>query len=176
MLSDIAAIRNKTEIPQEYYDYVDDSNAFSQVVFLTFQTFKSYNIFQVDMSMVQGAFFGQFLLYPDHYGGKHATQEDLEDFLMFWRANGYYLGINDRNNAVLDTLEETKIFAELVMERILKPCMLHLNPEAIHMAKVVNCLLHIQDTYVFDNFKSRLPSFRARITMWWCTPSMSWWD
>lgn len=45
MLSDIAAIRNKTEIPQEYYDYVDDSNAFSQVDFLTFQTFKSYNIF-----------------------------------------------------------------------------------------------------------------------------------
>ena len=89
------------------------------------------------MSMVQGAFFGQYLLYPDHYGGKHATQEDLEDFMMFWRTNGYYLGINDRNNAALDTLEETKIFAELVLERILKPCMLHLNPEAIHMAKVV---------------------------------------
>ena len=31
MLSDIAAIRNRTEVPQEYYDYVDDSNAFSQV-------------------------------------------------------------------------------------------------------------------------------------------------
>ena len=88
------------------------------------------------MSMVQGAFFSQYLLYPDHYGGKHATQGELEDFLMFWRASGYYLGIEDKNNAVLDTVEETKIFSEIVMERILKPCMLHLNSEAIHMAKV----------------------------------------
>ena len=31
MLSDIADIRKRTQIPQEYYDYVDDSNAFSQV-------------------------------------------------------------------------------------------------------------------------------------------------
>ena len=125
--------------------------------------------------MVQGAFFGQYLLYPDHYGGKHATQEEIEGFLMFWRANGYYLGINDKNNAVLDTIEETKIFAVLVMERILKPCMLHLNPEAIHMAKVVTMYIFTSVSY-FAILKSRLPSFRVRIIMWLCTPNMSWWD
>ena len=32
MLSDIADIRKRIEIPQEYYDYVNDSNAFSQVL------------------------------------------------------------------------------------------------------------------------------------------------
>ena len=32
MLSDIADIRKRMEIPQEYYDYVNDSNAFSQVL------------------------------------------------------------------------------------------------------------------------------------------------
>ena len=43
MLSDIAAIRNRTEIAQEYYDYVDDSNAFSQVELI--KPFTLYNIF-----------------------------------------------------------------------------------------------------------------------------------
>ena len=120
LLSDIAAIREHTEIPEEYYDYVNDSNPFSQT----------------DMAIVQGAFFGHYLQFPEHYGGKGVTHEDVQDFLMFWRTNGYYLGIDDKFNAVLDDLDETKIFAELVMEKILKPCMLHLNPESMHMAKV----------------------------------------
>jgi len=119
MLDDIAAIRESIDIPQEYYDYVNDSEAFSQT----------------DMQLVQGAFFGQFVLYPSHYGGKNVSKEELESFLMFWRVNGYYLGIDDAYNAVLDNLGETKIMAELMLEKILKPCMLHLNPEAIHMAK-----------------------------------------
>ena len=31
LLKDIEAVRQKTDIPQEYYDYVNDSHAFSQV-------------------------------------------------------------------------------------------------------------------------------------------------
>ena len=120
LLGDIAAIREQTDIPEEYYDYVNDSNPFSQT----------------DMAIVQGAFFGHYLQFPEHYGGKGVTKEDVKNFLMFWRTNGYYLGIDDKFNAVLDDFEETKIFAELVMEKILKPCMLHLNPESMHMAKV----------------------------------------
>ena len=38
MLDDIAAIRESIDIPQEYYDYVNDSEAFSQT----------------DMQLVQG--------------------------------------------------------------------------------------------------------------------------
>ena len=120
LLSDIAAAREKFDIPQEYYDYVNDSNAFSQV----------------DMSLVQGAFFGQYLLYPEHYGGRSENKEDIENFLKFWRTNGYFLGIEDSYNAVLDNFEETKIMGQLVMDKLLKPCMLHLHPQAIHMAKV----------------------------------------
>ena len=89
------------------------------------------------MSLVQGAFFMQYVLYPVHYGGKHVTTEDLDNFLMLWRANGYYLGIEDDFNSVLDDIEETKILGEMIMEKILIPCLLHLNPEAIHMAKVI---------------------------------------
>merc|ERR1719347_604353 len=119
LLAEIGAIREKTDIPQEHYDYVNDSSAFSQV----------------DMCLVQGAFFGQYLLYPDHYGGKATKKEDIENFLMFWRTNGYYLGIEDGYNAVLENFEETKLLGQLVLERLLKPCMLHLDPQAIHMAK-----------------------------------------
>ena len=79
----------------------------------------------------------QYVLYPVHYGGKHVSTEDLDNFLMLWRANGYYLGIEDDFNSVLDDIEETKILGEMIMEKILIPCLLHLNPEAIHMAKVI---------------------------------------
>ena len=119
LLEEIAEIREKTVIPQEYYNYVNDSVAFSQV----------------DMTLVQGAFFGQLLLFPEHYGAKNATSDEIRNFLIFWRTNGYYLGISDENNAVLPDYEETKIMAHLVLEKILKPCMLHLNPESMHMAK-----------------------------------------
>ena len=120
LLTDLADLRARTSLPSEYRDYVGDSEAFSQV----------------DMCLVQSAFFGQYLLYPEHYGGKHVTEREIADFLMFWRATGYYLGIPDQYNAVLDTLEQTRIYGEIVMEKLLKPCMLHLSPEAIHMAKV----------------------------------------
>ena len=119
LLAELAEIRQNTDIPHEFYDYVNDSIAFSQV----------------DMTMVQGAFFGQLLLFPEHYGAKNVSLEETKNFLTFWRTNGYYLGISDENNAVLPDYEETKIMARLVLDKILIPCMLHLNPESMHMAK-----------------------------------------
>ena len=139
LLAEIGAIREKTDIPQEYYDYVNDSSAFSQV----------------DMCLVQGAFFGQYLLYPDHYGGKTTRKEDIENFLMFWRTNGYYLGIEDGYNAVLENFEETKLLGQLVLERLLKPCMLHLDPQAIHMAKVTLWLVVLTSVLTYRLLCSR---------------------
>jgi len=141
LLSDIAAAREKFDIPQEYYDYVNDSNAFSQV----------------DMSLVQGAFFGQYLLYPEHYGGRSENKEDIENFLKFWRTNGYFLGIEDSYNAVLDNFEETKIMGQLVMDKLLKPCMLHLHPQAIHMAKAA--LFPFMDYHVVVYSKYQLVGY-----------------
>ena len=129
LLTDLADLRARTSLPSEYRDYVGDSEAFSEV----------------DMCLVQSAFFGQYLLYPEHYGGKHVTEREIADFLMFWRATGYYLGIPDQYNAVLDTLGQTRIYGEIVMEKLLKPCMLHLSPEAIHMAKVTHLILRFRE-------------------------------
>ena len=119
LLAELAEIREKSDIPNEYYDYVNDSVAFSQT----------------DMTLVQGAFFGQLLLFPEHYGAKHVSVEETKNFLTLWRTNGYYLGITDENNAVLPDYEETKIMARMVLDKILIPCMLHLNTESMHMAK-----------------------------------------
>merc|ERR1711926_53706 len=52
MLDDIADIRESNDIPQEYFDYVNDSVAFSQT----------------DMLLVQGAFVAPLLLFPEHFG------------------------------------------------------------------------------------------------------------
>merc|ERR1712112_51470 len=96
------------QIPEEFWKYVNDSSFFSQT----------------DMTLVQGAFFGQFLLFPRHYGCAWATKDQVRDFLHLWRANGWYLGVGEENNAVLEDLEE-----------ILKPCMLYVSPESLHMSK-----------------------------------------
>ena len=89
----------------------------------------------MDMTLVQGAFFGHILLFPEHYGVKHISSEEMQNFLHLWRTHGYYLGISDDNNAVLPDFQETKILAEIMLQKILIPCMLHLNPESMHMAR-----------------------------------------
>ena len=120
LLADIAAIRDNTDIPQEFYDYINDSKPFSEV----------------DMALIQGSFFAPYLLYPEHYGVAKVPKKDLENFTHLWRTFGYYLGINDAFNAVLDDFEDSKLYCFFVMEKILKPCMLHLDIYGVHMAKV----------------------------------------
>merc|ERR1711874_172370 len=107
------------DIPQEFYDYINDSKPFSEV----------------DMALIQGSFFAPYLLYPEHYGVAKVPKKDLENFTHLWRTFGYYLGINDAFNAVLDNFEDSKLYCFFVMEKILKPCMLHLDIYGVHMAK-----------------------------------------
>ena len=52
-----------------------------------------------------------------------------------WRGHGYYLGIKDENNSALDDLEDAKALMEVIMEKILVPCMVHLNKESLYLAK-----------------------------------------
>lgn len=119
LLADIAAIRDNTDIPQEFYDYINDSKPFSEV----------------DMALIQGSFFAPYLLYPEHYGTTKVSRNDLESFTHLWRTFGYYLGISDAFNAVLADFEDCKLYCYIVMEKIIKPCMLHLDIYGIHMAK-----------------------------------------
>ena len=133
LLEDIATIRSRSKLPDEYFDYVNDSCAFSQL----------------DMYLVQVSFFNYYLQYPQHFGEKTSISyhdEQVQNFLMFWRTNGYYLGIDDKYNAVLDDMNETRLMAEMGMEKIIKPSLLTLAPESIQMAKAA--LLPFMDYHV----------------------------
>ena len=121
LLADVAAIRERTELPQEYLNYVKDSTPFSEL----------------DMAIIRGAFFAPYLMYPRHYGVSGVSRRDLEDFLVLWRIFGYYLGIGEDYNAVPANFDfyDMVLYCDFLMERILKPCMLHLDARAIYMAK-----------------------------------------
>lgn len=119
LLDSVRELRQTVKIPQEFWDYVNDSCLFSQM----------------DMTLVQGAFFGQFLIFPEEYGASWVSKDQVEDFLHLWRANGWYLGVREENNAVLETFEETRCMGKMILEKILKPCMLYLSPNSIHMSK-----------------------------------------
>ena len=153
LLADIAAIRDNTDIPQEFYDYINDSKPFSEV----------------DMALIQGSFFAPYLLYPEHYGVAKVPKKDLENFTHLWRTFGYYLGINDAFNAVLDDFEDSKLYCFFVMEKILKPCMLHLDIYGVHMAKVSKDPMQIE---VLICLSRRLCS--SLTTMLWPTPITTW--
>jgi len=118
-LANVEEVRQQTKIAPEFWKYVNDSAFFSET----------------DMTLVQGAFFGQVLMYPEHYGAGWLSQQQVGDFLHFWRVNGWYLGVKDENNAALESVEETREMAKMVLERILKPCMLFVCPDSLHMAK-----------------------------------------
>merc|ERR1712088_1252448 len=119
LLESVKELRDEMELSPSFYEYVNDSVLFSEM----------------DMTMVQGAFVGPFLLFHSHYGFG-SNEQELSDFLHLWRVHGYYLGISEENNAVQETVEDTKVLAEIFLDRILRPCMLHITPESMYMAKV----------------------------------------
>jgi len=118
-LANVEEVRQQYNIHPQFWKYVNDSTFFSET----------------DMTLVQGAFFGQVLMFPEHYGAGWLSQQQVADFLHLWRVNGWYLGLKDENNAALESIEETREMAKLVLGRILKPCMLFVCPDSLHMAK-----------------------------------------
>ena len=142
LLADVTAIRERTELPQEYLDYVKDSTPFSEL----------------DMAIIQGAFFAPYLMYSRHYGVSGVSRRDLEDFLALWRLFGYYLGIGESYNAVPADFDfdDMVLYCDFLMERILKPCMLHLDARAVYMAKTA---VMMTDYNVVAYTKYRLVGF-----------------
>ena len=64
---------------------------------------------QMDMALVQAAFIGSVVVFPNHFGAGSATKQELEGYLHLWRVVGYYLGVKDSCNlAKMETLEESR--------------------------------------------------------------------
>merc|ERR1712130_740558 len=70
LLESVKDLREEMEVNPSFYEYVNDSVLFSEM----------------DMTMVQGAFVGQFLLFNSHYGFG-SNEQELSDFLHLWRVH-----------------------------------------------------------------------------------------
>ena len=101
-----------------YHRYINSDIAFSQM----------------DMAMVQAAFFASFTAFPDKFGAEHATDLELASFVHVWRVIGYYLGLKDEYNlARLDNIEKTRELLVDVGNQIIIPAFLHLDSVGLHM-------------------------------------------
>ena len=72
------------------------------------------------LSLVHIAFFASVVVFPERFGAGQCSDDSFECFIHMWRVIGYYLGVEDRFNAVRSTLSETrKLLLEIGDELIL---------------------------------------------------------
>lgn len=134
---ELTELKKTHAMPDEYFSYINCKQAFSQF----------------DMTLVQAAFFAAVMLYPEHYGAKTATSQELEGFIHVWRVFGYYMGISDSNNAAHFGLERGVVAGNEVMEKILKPCMLNVNEQSMIMAQKIFSNPLNYYVWVYRNYK-----------------------
>ena len=53
-------------------------------------------------------FFYSVVVFPERFGAGQCSDDSFECFIHMWRVIGYYLGVEDRFNAVRSTLSETR--------------------------------------------------------------------
>ena len=119
-LSEIKETRFKNKKFELFHRYINSEVAFSQM----------------DMAMVQAAFFASFTAFPNDFGARHASNEELAAFVHVWRVIGYYLGLKDEYNlARLETIDKTReLLIELGNEFVI-PAFLELDSISLHMLK-----------------------------------------
>lgn len=81
-------------------------------------------ISQKDMAVMQFLFMGLHVLMPREFGIV-ASREQLEALSHFWRVIGFVLGTEDRFNACVETLEETKSRLLAIMDDLAIPEMVN---------------------------------------------------
>lgn len=90
---------------------------------------------QSEMSMTQFGFFGLMLVYPEKFGARNATEDELECFVHMWRLLGYLLGIQDEYNFCDGDLATVTIRSKQFIEHVMKPMILHVTKDWEHMAR-----------------------------------------
>lgn len=121
LFKELEIMRETQEPSAEYRVFVENPRKFTEF----------------DMFLVQCAFFGGPFLYPDWYGCSSASEEDLLGFLHVWRVMGYYLGIQDKHNGAQFDVATTRRLGYEVLERIIKPCCLHIDQQTIHLGQQI---------------------------------------
>jgi len=131
LYNELQNIREKVDLPSEYHYFVSNPLIFTQF----------------DMFLVQAAFFGGPLLYPEWYGCSRATDKEMAGFMHVWRVFGYYLGIDDRYNAAQFDVATTRRLGYEYLERVVKGCCLNIHPQSIFLGQKI--FLHPENYFVW---------------------------
>lgn len=154
-LESVGELKARAHIPNQFWNYANDSILFSQM----------------DMTVGQMAFMLVILLFPDHYGLGELSHNQVKDFVHLWRTNGWYLGMEDDHNGAMESVEETRALAKLLLERILKPSMLHVSPDSMYMAKAAvppGLDYHVAAYRTYNMVGFPLPGLWASFSYWQC--------
>nr|CAD7601260.1 unnamed protein product [Timema genevievae] len=91
-------------------------------------------ISQLDMSLTQFGFMGYGLLYPRKLG-LAGNEDDFEGFIHFWRTIGHVLGIEERFNICRESVLETRILCQRLVDEVFVAGLTAPPPQFAEMAR-----------------------------------------
>lgn len=88
---------------------------------------------QFDMVITQWSSIAPIILFPREFGLHDITEKELLALTHHWRAVGFTLGIEDRFNCCLDTLEESQYFCQLILAHDYMPHLRRDDPQSTEL-------------------------------------------
>ncbi|KAK3093060.1 hypothetical protein FSP39_010610 [Pinctada imbricata] len=113
------------------------------------------NIFmsQYDMSLVQCGFIGFLVLKPDKVGIT-CTEEELEDYMYFWKWIGIHLGISNHNNICYHGYRHALNVCQDIDDFVVYPALENPPPNFVKMAQAFTDGLNILTVIPLHSYKS----------------------
>jgi len=93
---------------------------------------------QYDMGVVLSGFMGGVIMYPN-FGGIICSRNDLDDYVYFWYAIGYLLGIEDKYNICANGLDYALTVCKEIEQDIVYKSM---KTPPVEYTEMTNALLH----------------------------------
>ena len=134
---------------------------------------------QYDMALVQCGFMGAVSMYP-HGFGIRCTQQQIEDYIFFWRGIGYLLGIDDKYNMCSGTYQQTRAVCKEIEQKLLLPSLKNPPVEFERMAnayiegtnmrrRVLSLTKEAVIAFCLDGMGLPTPTlgFRDTLRFWW---------
>ncbi|XP_047369789.1 uncharacterized protein LOC124957120 isoform X1 [Vespa velutina] len=119
---------------------------------------------QTDMALAQFGFIGYILLGTKQLG-IYMTDEEMDGLVHFWRVIGCVLGMEDKYNICMETVEETRALCAKVLDEIFLPSIIKnkiiFNEMAHVLLKGLWCINPYLDPHAFTAFTLYLTSLIA---------------
>ncbi|KAF7379908.1 hypothetical protein HZH68_016856 [Vespula germanica] len=90
---------------------------------------------QTDMALAQFGFIG-FILLGTEQLGIYTTDEEMDGLVHFWRVIGCALGMEDKYNLCMETVEETRALCSKILDEVFLPSL-------VNSKKIFNDMGHV---------------------------------